>query len=116
MDKQKLTEEMNSYNIPELEAICETQGECYSGEEMRMIVHILEQKRQERKNGVWKFNIRETVCCIIGLLFITAGLAIGIYMILSTKPDKRKTGKRTLLAVFISLMIRLFMSIGGFSI
>ncbi len=116
MDKQKLTEEMNSYSISELEAICETQGECYTDEEMRLIVQILEQKQQERKTDLRKFDARETICCIAGLLLPLVGLVIGICMLLSNDPASKKTGKRTLIAVFISVMLLLFLNMGGFVI
>ena len=114
MDREKLTAEMSGYSISELEMICETQGEYYTDEEMDLITVILEQKRQEEKTAESKGLLRETIYCVIALLFNVVGLILGIYLLLSHDPNKKKMGKHVMIAAFISVLLGVFLLMGGF--
>ncbi len=115
MGNKQLTEEMNSYSITELEAICATQGDMYTDEEMRMIVQILERKRQEQHVSNQK-DLRATLYCIVGLLLPVVGLIIAICQLASGDMVKRSIGKKVLIAVGISFLLGLFLLAGGLSL
>ena len=60
-----------------------------------------------------------TIFCIAALLLPVAGLVAGVIMIIAGikgDPKWKSAGKKTLVAVIISVMLRSFLYSGGFKI
>lgn len=106
MDREAFIYEMNNYCISDLELICADQKELYTAEEMQLIEEILESKKQENKKSVSEVAFGEALFCLVSLLAPIDGLIVGIIMLVAGSPRWKKAGKRTLLAVFISMLIR----------
>ena len=116
---EKFVSEMEQYSVPDLELICNTQKELYSDEEMAAIQDILRKKKVVSKKTGDKFYIVATIFCIAALLLPVAGLVAGVIMIIAGikgDPKWKSTGKKTLVAVIISVMLRSFLYSGGFKI
>ena len=116
---EKFVSEMEQYSVPDLELICNTQKELYSDEEMAAIQDILRKKKVVSKKTGDKFYIVATIFCIAALLLPVAGLVAGVIMIIAGikgDPKWKSAGKKTLVAVIISVMLRSFLYSGGFKI
>ena len=116
---EKFVSEMEQYSVPDLELICNTQKELYSDEEMAAIQDILRKKKVVSKKTGDKFYIVATIFCITALLLPVAGLVAGVIMIIAGikgDPKWKSAGKKTLVAVIISVMLRSFLYSGGFKI
>lgn len=116
MDKEAFISEIEKYSISDLELIVNTQKDVYSAEEMQLIEEELERKRASEKKENSDYRIVETLFCIVGLLAPFCGFIAGIVLLIAGSADYKKIGKRTILASFISVLIRAFLMIGGFSI
>ena len=116
MDSETLVTEMEHYSISDLELICRTQEELYSKEEMELIREILERKKSAAKQTPDEFGFAVTLFCIVAVLTPVSGLVVGIVMLIKGSPRWKNAGKKTLLAVLISVIIRIFLYSGGFSI
>lgn len=106
IDRNKLIDEISGCNIFELELICKDQKELYTDEEMQLIEEILEQKRQENKKPLSDIAFAEVLFCLVSILAPIEGLIVGVIMLFKKSPRWKKAGMRTLLAVFISVLIR----------
>lgn len=115
-DLDKFVSEIEQYSISDLELIYQTQKELYSKEEIEIIKDILEKKKTSLKQITDDFNFTVTLFCIVGLLSPISGLVTGIIMIIKDSPKWKNIGKTTLLAVFISVIIRVFLYSGGFMV
>lgn len=107
---------MSRYDISDLELIYKTQKDLYSIEEMQIISEILEQKKTERKKFASEAEFGEMLFYIIGLLTPLSALIVSIIMLVAGSPRWKSTGKKTLFAVFIAVLIRIFLYSGGFNI
>lgn len=116
MDIRDFIREAEGYTVPELELICTTQKDLYTPEEMQIIVEVLACKRKQEKNVRSKAEFGETIFCIISLLIPIIGFIAGILLLAAGPPKWKRTGKRVLLAAFISVLIRVFLNAGGFSV
>lgn len=116
MDRENFIREIEKYSIPDLELIVNTQKDVYSAEEMQIIEEELEKKKASEKEKSSDYRIAETLFCILGLLLPVFGIIVGVVLLIAGSADYKKIGKRTLIAAFISLVIRAFLMIGGFSI
>lgn len=116
MDREKIIDEMSIYSISDLELIYKTQKDLYSIEELQIISEVLEQKKSEYKKFLSEQKFGETLFCIVALLSPFSALIVGVIMIFSRSPIWKSTGKKTLLVVFISILIRVFIYSGGFNI
>lgn len=116
MDSEALIREMGQYSISDLELICRTQEELYSKEEMEIIREILDRKRAAAKQTPDDFGFAVTLFCIVAVLTPVSGLIVSIVMLLKRPQRWKSAGKKTLLAVLISVIIRIFLCSGGFSV
>lgn len=116
MDREKFIDEISVYSISDLELIYTTQKELYSAEEMQIIGEILEQRKSEYKKAVYSERFAELLFCIVGLLSPFSGFVVGVIMLFSRSPIWKATGKKTLCAVFIAVLIWLFILNGGFKV
>lgn len=116
MNREKFIDEISIYNISDLELIYNTQKDLYSTEELQIISEMLEQKKSEYKNFVSKQKFGEMLFCIVALLTPFSAFIVGIIMLFARSPIWKSTGKKTLLVVFISVLIRAFIYSGGFNI
>ncbi|MDE5765410.1 MAG: hypothetical protein K2N49_07325 [Ruminococcus sp.] len=116
MDREKFIDEISICSIPDLELIYKTQKDLYSAEELDIISEVLEQKKLEYKKFVSEQRFAETLFCIVALLAPTSALIVGVIMLFSRSSVYKSIGKKTLLVVFISVLIRVFIYSGGFKI
>ena len=117
--RDRLADEMAGCTISDLETILRTQKELYSEEEMAIIQEILQKKKTALKLTDDEMRFAVTMFCIAGLLSPAAGVVIGIIMLIKgAKGHPRWMGaaKKTFLAVFISILIWLFLYSGGFHV
>lgn len=116
MDREKFIDEISIYSISDLELIYNTQKDLYSVEELQIISEMLEQKKSEYKKAVSEQKYGEMLFCIVALLTPFSALIVGIIMLFARSPVWKSIGKKTLLVVVISVVIRVFISGGGFTI
>lgn len=116
MDREKFIDEISIYSISDLELIYKTQKDLYSIEELQIISEMLKQKKSEYKKFVSEQKFGEMLFCIVALLTPFSALIVGIIMLFARLPVWKSTGKKTLLVVFISVLIRVFIYSGGFNI
>lgn len=116
MDRDSFVREMDTYSIPDLELICRTQKDVYTAEEMQLIEEVLESKKQQKKKAGSDIRFGETLFCIVALLTPISGAVAGIIMLAAGSSEWKQAGKRTLIAAFVSILIRLFLYSGGFAV
>lgn len=111
MDRESFTSEIESCSISDLELICTDQKDLYTTEELQLIEEILERKKQEIKNSVSEVAFGEAIFCLVSILAPIEGAIAGVIMLVKGSPRWKDAGKRTLFAVFISVLIRAVMFI-----
>ncbi len=116
MDHLSLRDELRGYTLSELTLIAATQRDVYSPEEMALIEAEIEQ-RKEAEDAARDESVRkDTLPCLLSLLLPPVGLFIGAMFLFSDDPQNKKTGKRCLLATFISLLLFSYFISGGIRI
>ena len=131
MDREDFIKETESYTVSELEYIYNTQKELYSEEELEIIKDTLEKKKlidydvshKSSYNGTLTadYFFFVTLMCIIALVFPTANLFTGGAMLLTGlmkkgSPEWKSAGIKVLIAAVIGLLIRAFLTNGGFHV
>ena len=131
MDREDFIKETESYTVSELEYIYNTQKELYSEEELEIIKDTLEKKKlidydvshKSSYNGTLTadYFFFVTLMCIIALIFPTANLFTGGAMLLTGlmkkgSPEWKSAGIKVLIAAVIGLLIRAFLTNGGFHV
>ena len=131
MDREDFIKETESYTVSELEYIYNTQKELYSEEELEIIKDTLEKKKlidydvshKSSYNGklTADYFFFVTLMCIIALIFPTANLFTGGAMLLTGlmkkgSPEWKSAGIKVLIAAVIGLLIRAFLTNGGFHV
>ena len=111
-----LIAEMEQYSIADLKLILRTQKELYSQEELDVIRNVLAKRKDALRLETAELDFGVTLFCIVGVLTPISGLLTGIIMLIKGSPRWKDAGKKTLLAVLISVIIRVFLYSGGFSI
>lgn len=115
MDKESLIDEIERYSISDLELIITDQKELYSKEELQIIEDIYKKKTSIKKK-ISDIDYAKTLLCIAALFNPFGGLVIGVIVLITGSADWKGVGKQTLLATVISVLIRIFLHAGGFSI
>ena len=115
-ESDKFVSEIEQYSISDLVLILHTENELYSKDELEIIQDLLEKKKTSLKLSTADFDFAVILFCIVGLLSLPSALITGVIMMIKGSPKWKVVGKKTLLAAFISLIIRIFLSMGGFSI
>ena len=115
MDNEQFISDIEKYTISDLELIVKTQAELYSKEEMEIIKDTLQKKKALEKESRSDIYIVETLFCIVGLLSPLSGLIAGIVMLIAGSDKLKRTGRRTLIATAVSVIIIIFLYSGGIS-
>ncbi len=131
MEKDAFIKEIEEYTLSDLEYIYRTQQECYSEEEKEIIKDTIEKKKlidydvshKSSYNGTLTadYFFFVTLMCIIALIFPTANLFTGGAMLLTGlmkkgSPEWKSAGIKVLIAAVIGLLIRAFLTNGGFHV
>ena len=76
-------------------------------------IYIKKISVKEKKSDI---DYAKALFCIVGVLTPFDGLVVGIIMIITGSAAWKRVGKQTLLATAISILIRIFLYGGGFTI
>ena len=113
MTREEFRADLAQYSMQELRLIAATQTDVYSPQEMEIIREELDARKDAEREQHKKRDANDTLPCILSLLLPVIGFLIATIFMHSDDPVNRQTGKRCMIAAFVSLMLFSFIMSSG---
>ena len=115
MIREEFREDLAQYNLQELQLIAATQADVYAPEEMRLILDEIDARKEAERERRKKRDTNDTLPCVLSLLLPLIGVVIGLIFMHTGDSANRETGKRCIVASFVSLILFSYIISGGIS-